>query len=64
MSTPPPPPALRRVGLLRAETNKAPHQRLILPPKAIVNAFGDELLKRLIAKQNAQEQETTPCESQ
>ena len=60
---PPPPEALRRRGLLRVETNKAPGQELELPDNRLAEAFGEIAYERLMAKKQAalDEQENPPC---
>ncbi len=60
---PPPPEALRRRGLLRAETNMAPGQGLVLPDNRLGDAFGKILFERLMARKQAEldEQEKKPC---
>lgn len=54
---PPPPEALRRRGLLRVETNKAPDQELVLPDNRLCEAFGQVVFDRLAHQQAAKEQE-------
>lgn len=50
MSTSPPaPPALRRVGLLSVQTNLEPGQQLALPPKTLSTLFGAELQQIIAA---------------
>lgn len=56
MSDRPPPPALRRKGLQRIETNREPGQELDLDMKLFVTLFGDELLEAWEAKTRPQDE--------
>lgn len=50
----PVPDSLRKHGITGIRTNKAPGQTLVLPPNAIINAFGKILYERLMAKKQAE----------
>lgn len=59
----PVPDPLRKRGITRVFTNKAPDQELMLPPDLISQTFGKTVFERLMARKQAEldEQENPPC---